>query len=148
MKKIMLFAFAFIMAFLTIQAVFAGGDPVGGGGGGACCPSLYVYDGSDYQFSGVLGLESSESVQFYTLNVTPVAVNGFYNVYLVETESVSYIDQIKLVVDDTVSLPCLGDDLLKHSDNNFLTLESGVVEIAFPAVPGGSFVIQIEGFYS
>lgn len=69
-------------------------------GGEAGCPMLFVWNGTEYFYEGLLNIHSSEGIDVITnrtLISTPRRVNGTYLLRLTEHPLThSYIDQVKL----------------------------------------------------
>ena len=84
--------------------------PSGGG-----CPILYVWNGSDYAYEGLLNIHNPDGVDViinHTLVTMPAWVNGVYKLRLVEhPQTHSQIDQVKLyaILEDSeaVKLPLI-----------------------------------------
>jgi len=84
--------------------------PSGGG-----CPILYVWNGSDYAYEGLLNIHNPDGVDViinHTLVTMPAWVNGVYKLRLVEhPQTHSHIDQVKLyaILEDSeaVKLPLI-----------------------------------------
>lgn len=139
-------------------------DYAGGIGG---CPLLYVYDGSEYAYEGLLDIHNPEGVDIvrnHTLTAVPERVNNAYLLRLVEHPLThSYIDQVKLYAllkDNTmVQLPLIN---AKHSTyGNVLpqllfddewktdTAANQVIDLKFsalwPNMKINGFLFQIEG---
>lgn len=149
MKKTLILLIS-LVTVATMMHVARAGIEVDTPGGPGCCPVLYVFNGSGFEFTGVLPLANgTDTTRLYELTVTPEPFYGFYVMQLrEEDESVSYIDQVNLIVDQNV-LSVIGTYSLLFSDDYHLILEPGDSTIMlFPAVPGDSFKIQIEGHFS
>ena len=75
------------------------GDPPGGGGGGGC-PSLYVFDGSDYIGEGMLNIHDItgvDKVYIHTLQTSPSQLKNKINLRLIEHPlTISDIDHVRL----------------------------------------------------
>lgn len=161
-KKALIVGLALMFLSITmIPSVFApefGDDrPCGD------CPSLYVYNG-EYIYETYLNIYSNTSdvTLEYTLTVTPQNVQGVYKILLVETGTVSYIDQIKLYTivcgvkiplplvkavhseDGSVLVKLWFSDDIKTELNNPQFIEAEF--IAF-AIPNATFLFQIEGIH-
>lgn len=139
-------------------------DYAGGGGG---CPLLYVFNGDEYSYEGLLDIHNPDGVdviQDHTLIATPEPVNNAYMFRLVEHPLThSYIDQVKLfaILEDgkAIRLPLIfanhnryGNVLpeLLFSDDVKTDINANeVINLKFRALPPVyevvSFLFEIEG---
>lgn len=141
-------------------------DHKGGGGG---CPLLYVSDGSEYVYEGLLDIhdpQGNDIIREHTLTAKPERINNVFSLRLVEHPLThSYIDQVKLfaLLEDgkTVELPLIsavhseyGNELRKllfSDDVKTDTPANQAIELKFLAprilekLNAIGLVFQIEG---
>lgn len=139
-------------------------DYAGGGGG---CPLLYVYNGREYFYEGLLDIHNPygvDVVQNHTLIATPESVNNMYLIRLVEHPLThSYIDQVKLfaILEDgkIIELPLISathdeygnvlPKLLLSDDTKTDINANEAIDLKFLALPPvyrvASFLFKIEG---
>jgi len=140
-------------------------DYAGGGGGG--CPLLYVYNGEEYFYEGLLDIHNPygvDVVRNHTLIATPEPINNAYLIRLVEHPLThSYIDQVKLfaILGDgkVIELPLISAihsrygnvlrELLFSDDIKVDTNANEAINLKFHALPPvykiTSFLFEIEG---
>jgi hypothetical protein len=131
-------------------------------GGG--CPTLFVYDGKNYEKirkSNIHSQEGIDTVDDIVLNNKPAVVDGHYLLSLKETTlpEHSYIDTVKLFAVDSEGMKelklisarhsRLGDvtSILAGSDDlriNTKVFDS--IELKFTAEEGDYFLFEVEGY--
>ena len=144
-------------------------------GSPGACPMLYVYDGSEYMYEGLLSIHNpnaTDVVANHTLTTTPANINGVYLMRLTEhPKTISHIDQVKLYATIQYGMPIQlplvyawhsedGNVLpqLLFSDDwrtttkgaNWNNGTSQSIELKFLALPpfieATAFTFQIEGY--
>lgn len=96
----------------SVKAYFGTSD---GGGGGGGCPTLFAWNGTDFEVEGLLDIHNPEGVDVvtsHTLVTTPQRVNGAYLMRLTEhPQTHSHIDEVKLYATiengTTIELPLI-----------------------------------------
>jgi len=72
------------------------------GGGGGSCPTLFVWNGTNYAEEGLLNIHADSDITIrWNIKNTPILKNNFYSLKLKELDNfTSHVDQVKLYAID------------------------------------------------